>query len=73
MATFAKRRRTTTTFVASALGANLDFNNVLIGGLQSLLRQCVGIVDRAVYSGYLNGFEAGFLADIVDEQVFTTN
>lgn len=54
-------------------GANLDFNNVLIGGMQCLLRQCVGILDRAVYSGYLNGFGAGFLADIVDEQVFTTN
>lgn len=47
-------------------GANLDFNNVLIGGLQFLLRQCVGTVDSAIYSGYLNGNEAGFIVVIVD-------
>lgn len=47
-------------------GANLDFNNVLIGGLQYLLRRCVGTVDSAIYSGYLNGNDAGFIMVIVD-------
>jgi hypothetical protein len=59
----------------------LEMKVILLARLESLakawangdVRQCVGILDRAVYSGYLNGFEAGFLADIVDEQVFTTN
>ena len=47
-------------------GANLDFNNVLTGGLQYLLRQCVRTVDSAIYSGYLNGSDAGFILMIVD-------
>lgn len=45
-------------------GANLDFNNVLIGGMQFLLRQCIGISDSAIYCGYLNGQSAGFIAAI---------
>lgn len=47
-------------------GANLDFNNILVGGLQFLLRQCVGTVDTAIYNGYLNGADAGFILVIVD-------
>jgi hypothetical protein len=51
-------------------GANLDFNNVLNGGLQYLLRRCVGIVDSAIYRGYMNGNEAGFMVDRDEEPKF---
>lgn len=35
--------------------ANIDFNNLIEGGIKYLMRQCVGIQDTAKYNNYLKG------------------
>lgn len=44
--------------------ANLNFNNILLGGLKMLLKQCVGVLDTQVVKGYVEGLAPGWLNEI---------